>query len=174
MSIQRVPPRRSSEHQPSSRLGGSRLNFSDSLAFLAFHPTDSSRIHLDYSSSTGYYSAGLEACASRRGADTDPAAMHPRMRDGLPSSEDRRSAASCSARPGGAKRWDDILCLFWGCVPTRAVFGIAGREACDAFLRVTEHTSRLSAQLSWDSRANIKYPECQTIQEETSRKCDNC
>lgn len=66
----------------SSRLGGSRLNFSDSLAFLAFHPPDSSRIHLDYSSSTGYYSAGSEACASRRGADSDSRATYRRMPEG--------------------------------------------------------------------------------------------
>lgn len=69
-----------------------------------------------------------------------------------------------------SERWGDAMCLFWGYVPTRAMFGIAGREASDAFLGMTEHPSRPSAQLSWDSRANIKYPECQTIQEETSRK----
>lgn len=39
----------------------------DSRAFLAFHPTDSSRIHLDRSSSRGDYSAGLEVvCESSR------------------------------------------------------------------------------------------------------------
>lgn len=128
MSIQRELLRRSSDLQPSSRLGGSRLNFSDSLAFLTFHPTDSSRIHLDYSSSTGHYSAGSEACASRRGADADPA----------------------------SERWGDAMCLFWGSVPARAMFGIAGREASDAFLGMTEHPSRPSAQLSWDSRAKYQ------------------
>lgn len=57
-----------------------------------------------------------------------------------------------------------------GYVPTRAMFGTAGREASDEFLRMTEHPSRPTAQLSGDGRANIKYPECQTIQRETSRK----
>lgn len=152
MSIQRDLLRRSSDLQPSSRLGGSLLNFSDSLAFLTFHPTDSSRIHLDYSSSTGYYSAGSKACASRRGADADPP-LTPAW---------RRYAAS--------EQWGVAMCLFGGYVPTRAMFGIAGREASDAFLGMTEHLSRPSAQLSWDSRANVKYPECQTTQEETTRK----
>lgn len=66
----------------SSRLRGSRLNFSDSLAFLAFHPSDSSRIHLDNSFSAGYYSAGSEARTSRHGADTDSRATHRRMPEG--------------------------------------------------------------------------------------------
>lgn len=53
-----------------------------------------------------------------------------------------------------------------GYVRSRAMFSSAGREASEEFLGMTEHPSRLSG----DGRANIKYPECQTIQKETPRK----
>lgn len=145
---------------PSLQLRGSFLNFPDSLAFLVFHP-DSSYIHLNYSFIHSYYSERMEACvkSERRWRGVEGSCWWEREGAFLLYSKDKGCAAICSAAlwPGRIAAcdtatsvwWGDILCLLGMCSYMR-MFGIAGGEASDAFLEVTEHPSHYPVLLGWE------------------------
>lgn len=138
---------------------------SDSLAFLAFHPPDSSHIHLDCSTSTGLLFCGFGGACARVGAALTP-------------TPGRKDTEECQRRPS-EKRSTSAAGTVVDCKPVLGWYLVSVVGMCTfllltyshEFLRVTLRLSRPLVQLRRDGRANIKHPGCQTRQGETSDTC---